>query len=282
MSLDLNNLNFAEPSVTMTTPETSPGISSRFWGYRPSYEIYIETPRYILKTANKSSELLNVFELRYQIFLDKSGQDGGFDIDQFDSICDHLIIIDKESEQVVGTYRIISSKFSEKFYSQQEFDLDHFINSPGDKLELGRVCIHQEHRNGLVIDLLWKGICRYIDLTKSRYLFGCSSIKTVDPETAKLLFHYLKNENLVQDHFGIDSTGQYLMDFSTEDEYTPEVLKEAKSYLPSLLRSYFSAGAFVHGRPALDLEFGCIDFLTILDINNISPSYKRRYMGASC
>lgn len=259
-------------------------LSPRFLTYSPSFEIEIETSKYLLKTASKMSELLNVFELRYQNFLE-STKDGasmdGYDVDSLDSLCDHIIIIDKETSHVVGTYRVISSLFSNHFYSQGEFALDEFLRLPGEKLELGRACIHHGHRNGAVIDLLWKGICRYLKMTDAKYLFGCSSVKTVDFETSKIIYDYLKDEGMLRNDLGIRSIGKYAMDMSGETlNVDPEERQRTvKAYLPNLLRSYFQAGSRVYGPPALDIEFECIDFLTILNVDEMSASYKRRYMG---
>ncbi len=259
-------------------------LSPRFLTYSPSFEIEIETSKYLLKTASKMSELLNVFELRYQNFLE-STKDGasmdGYDVDALDSLCDHIIIIDKESSNVVGTYRVISSLFSNHFYSQGEFSLDQFLKLPGEKLELGRACIHHGHRNGAVIDLLWKGICRYLKITDAKYLFGCSSVKTVDFETSKIIYDHLKDEGMLRNDLGIRSIGKYAMDMGAEaiQVESEERQRIVKAYLPNLLRSYFQAGSRVYGPPALDIEFECIDFLTILNVDEMSSSYKRRYMG---
>lgn len=259
-------------------------FSPRFLTYRPSFEIEIETPKYLLKSASKMSELLNVFELRFQIFLENT-KDGlshnGYDVDDLDSICDHIIIIDKETSQVVGTYRVISSLFSDRFYSQGEFKMDEFLKLPGEKLELGRACIHHGHRSGAVIDLLWKGICRYLKMSEAKYLFGCSSVKTIDFETSKVIYDHLADEGLLRNEFGIKSIGKYAMNMEGESIPMDSLERQniVKNYLPSLLRSYFQAGSRVYGPPALDIEFECIDFLTILNVDEMSASYKRRYMG---
>lgn len=256
-------------------------FSPRFIAYTPTHEISIETKSYILETASTTSDLLDVFELRHQIFLEDVGaakeDSDGFDIDEFDSICDHLIIKSKEDGGIVGTYRIISSHYSDDFYSQSEFDLKDFLNRPGHKLELGRACIHHGHRNGAVIDLLWRGICEYMDLTGSKYLFGCSSLKLTDVAESKAVMEYLESEGHLQDTFKIGPIGKFKMDFNGVEAADLEA-GDIKKMVPPLLRSYFSAGAKVYGEPALDVDFKCIDFLTILDLEEMTSSYKRRYL----
>jgi putative hemolysin len=258
-------------------------FSPRFIAYTPTYDVEIETKSYRLETASTMNDLLEVFELRHQIFLDEVGaakeDSDGFDVDDYDSICDHIIIRSKETDKIVGTYRVISSVYSDDFYSQSEFDLDEFLDAPGQKLELGRACIHRAHRNGAVIDLLWKGIAKYIGLTGARYLFGCSSIKLTDPQTAKALLNYLSEEGNLQDEFSIRPIGKFNMNLADVEAEEMEAL-EAKELIPPLLRSYFSAGSKVFGQPALDTEFKCIDLLTILDMTKITSGYKRRYFKA--
>lgn len=252
-------------------------LSPRFLTYTPYQEILIETSNYILKTAKSSRELIEVFDLRYRCFLEDTKNSknvsDGLDVDEFDHICDHLIIECRKTNKIVGTYRLISSDRSRKFYSQGEFDLNDFLEQPGRKLELGRACIDPLHRNGNVIDLLWKGIGTYITKTDSRYLFGCSSIHTTNKKLAWKIFDFMKHMNWINDSMQIRPIGK----FHFERESSSFNLLEMKSHIPSLLRSYISAGAHVLAPPALDEDFSCVDYFTVLDMQNISRLYHRRY-----
>lgn len=255
-------------------------FSPRFIAYTPTFEIDIETSQYRLETAATMTDLLEVFELRHQIFLEDTGaateDSDGYDVDDYDSICDHIIIRSKEDNRIVGTYRVISSLYSDTFYSQTEFDLDEFLSSGGHKLELGRACIHHGHRNGAVIDLLWRGIAEYIKLTGSRYLFGCSSLKITNPADAKAVFDYLGSKDQLEDRFGIRPIGEFNMNFENVSASSMDE-QDVKALIPPLLRSYFTAGSKVFGEPALDRAFKCVDFLTILDMENLTSGYRRRY-----
>lgn len=255
-------------------------LSPRFITYRPNFRIYIETPRYILKTAENMGELLSVFKLRYQNFLENTAsakKHAGYDVDEFDSECDHIIIIDRDTNKVCGNYRVISSVLSPKFYSQTEYNLDDFLKSEESKLELGRACIHYGHRNGHVIDLLWRGIARYVHLTGARYLFGCSSLKTTCPRESKRISQYFLEQGLIEKQFNIYPLEHFNMGL-THIQALPLSDSEVKKKIPSLLRTYISAGSKICDTPALDKEFECIDFVTILDLENISSTYKRRYL----
>jgi putative hemolysin len=243
--------------------------------YNPNHEIFVETKNYTLKTAKSSRELINVFRLRHENFLDDiKDNTETYDLDEFDDICDHLIIKCNETDEVIGTYRIICSLYSDKFYSQAEFGMEDFLATDGVKLELGRACISREHRNGSVIDLLWKGIALYAKLTEARYLFGCSSVYTVRPQMALNVVNYLKDKEKHSTEWDIKPTSKYDMNY---DNCTEEAVFDVKGMIPSLLMSYMTAGAKVHGMPALDKDFECCDYMTILDLENISRLFQKRY-----
>jgi putative hemolysin len=250
---------------------------SRLFQYKSRFSFHIETEKYIVKTAEKLTELYPIFKLRQESFLlndQSSTVPFLIDIDEHDFNCDHIVIIDKKSARICGTYRMQTSLTTSTFYSQNEFVMDQFLRTPGIKLELGRACIHPEFRNGAVIDLLWRGIARYVQLTNSRYFFGCSSVRITDPFKASQLVAYLKGQHSLSTQWNIYPTPQFTMKGLTEFVSFDE---SHKKLLPSLLRNYLQAGAMVYGNPALDEDYSCIDFLTILDIKNIEETYRKRY-----
>jgi putative hemolysin len=254
-------------------------ISPRFLTYTPKHPLFIKTQNYTLKTANHLSELVELFRMRHHIFFNETGitDDHNLDLDHFDSLCDHLVIRSNATGEICGTYRMLSSENTSKFYSEGEFNLDDFLKAPGIKLELGRACIHPEHRNGAVIDLLWKGIGEYSKKSNASYLFGCSSVMTVSPVMSKAIFKTMKTNEMTSEEFSIRPRSKYKMSFSA---VTGEDIFEEKfimSQIPSLLRSYINAGARVFGKPALDKEFQCIDFFTILNLKEVNSSYEKRY-----
>lgn len=251
---------------------------SRLVKYKSNYSFCIETDGYIIKTAEKLWDLYRVFSLRQSAFLmddQESKIPFLIDVDSHDFSCDHVVIYEKKSGKICGTYRMQSSLSTDRFYSQDEFHLDNFLKTPYIKLELGRACIHPDFRNGAVIDLLWRGIAKYAELTNSRYLFGCSSARITDPQDIGKLMGYLKSEQKVSDEYKIQPTENFQVDYEEIETTSSEV----KKLLPSLLRTYLQGGAHVYGRPALDKAFDCIDLLTILDLKAISPAFKKRYFN---
>lgn len=238
------------------------------------HRIYQESEKFILKTAETQFELRQMLKLRHDIFYTEwqgKETEDHLDVDAMDNICDHLIIIDKVSSKVVGTYRVISSTFSNQFYSESEFHLEEFLRSPGNKLELGRACIHKDFRNGAIIHLLWKGISAYVKATNADYLFGCSSVLTTDPLLASKILAYMKKEGFHSEEFSISPTVKYLSPISQED-----IDGSMVNEVPALVQSYMKAGAKFYGTPALDRDFNCYDYFMVLKMEEMNPLFRRR------
>lgn len=244
--------------------------------------------RFLIRTIETPEELRRACLLRYQVFqVEMIGSDilEGEDHDEFDRLSDHLAIFDTKSNQIIATCRLNCSLFSNRFYSEQEFNCAPLISRPETKLEIGRVCVHRDFRKGIVIMLLWRAIAAYMEKTESRILFGCGSIATQDPTEAAILYRYLEEEGKIRPAFNISPSEKYrsvdfekiLSNYNRPLERTERA--QAESLLPSLCRSYFDIGCFAPGAPAFDREFKCIDFLTILDVNELSPQIRKKMMG---
>jgi putative hemolysin len=242
----------------------------------------------VVKTVETWQELEACLKLRFEVFdreYKGSKRQVGLDIDSLDDVNDHLMILDERSGRIIGTYRLNSSQFSNRFYSTNEFAMDQILQKPGNKLELGRACIAKDHRNGAVIALLWRGIAEYIQLTETKLVFGCASVKTTDELEIARLTQLLKNQGHLTEAFEVQPTPHYAppkldqnlnaISQSSDESWVDETQK----LIPSLLRSYFKAGAKLAGPPALDLDFNCIDFLCVLEIDEMSPLFKSKYLN---
>ena len=80
--------------------------------------------------ARSPSEILDAQRLRYRVFAGEMGANlpsrtPGVDHDIYDPYCDHLVVRDTQSGEVVGTYRILSPENARQigYYSENEFDL---------------------------------------------------------------------------------------------------------------------------------------------------------------
>lgn len=256
-------------------------IYARVKEYRGFVPIKYETDDYIVTTAQTSQELFKVLELRHEVFVKEwQGRKAfhGLDVDDYDFAADHLMIKEKKSGEVVGTYRLLSSHFTTDFYSSSEFSIDYFLRLPSVKLEMGRACVHPDFRDGGSIDILWKGLTQYIFKTKTEYLFGCSSVKSEDGEKISRLYQNLRASDHWSDSFHVRPTSDYEFPGFSSEIVQPLTHEEKRELMPPLLRSYLHAGAKVFGYPALDRDFACTDLLTILDWKQLNPRFQSRFM----
>jgi putative hemolysin len=256
-----------------------------FQRFTPKIPIYLDKKNFIIKTASNARELYDVLRLRHEVFIEEllsKHRKSGIDIDYFDRRCDHLLIIDKRNNKLIGTYRLQSSLHTKKWYTATEFHMKHIRKLPGNKLELGRACVHPDYRNGVTIALLWEGIHAYMNASDTRYMFGCSSIKTMNKEEIRLLYSYLQHQNHITEEHKVRPKGKFKVlglkrhlnkhtSFADEPDFS-----EIRNKIPSLLQSYLKIGAKVCGRPALDKSFRCIDFLTLLDVTEMRQDYLRK------
>lgn len=243
----------------------------------PRYPIQQDSGLYSLKTLTNNKEFKLALQLRHRVFLEemqgKSTQ-SGLEYDHLDRFADHLGIFYGPEQILVGTYRILFSDDIEAFYSESEFHLETIKNLPERKIELGRACIAPEHRNGAVIQLLWRGIALTMEAFQARYLIGCSSVPSLDESAVMALAHNLQLKGYVLAND----------DILPRDKYLPVnpfalVNSDHASTIPPLLLMYLKAGAKVSRMPAFDKEFGCADFFTILDRESLAISFRQRFFS---
>jgi putative hemolysin len=261
---------------------------NRLKDFRAHIPILIEKKNYLVKTADNPVELRAALQLRHDVFLEEllhRKKKSGLDIDRFDKRCDHLLIIERHTGMLIGTYRLQSSLHTRKWYTATEFHMKHIKRLPGNKLELGRACVHPDFRNGVTIALLWEGITAYMIASQTQYLFGCSSIKTTHRDEINSIYYYLKQNGHILDDHKVRPRGRFKVPgmrrhLKRNPVHHSELShEEYRHKIPSLLTSYLKVGAKVCGAPALDRSFKCIDFLTLFDVSNMQSSYKRK-LGA--
>ena len=129
--------------------------------------------RYTLLVAQQPSDVHAAQRLRYQVFAGEMGAvlhttEPGLDIDDFDAHCDHLVVREDSTGEIVGTYRMLSPEGARRaggLYCVTEFLSSTLSGLRGALVETGRSCVHPDHRTGAVVNLIWAGIGRYLLLT---------------------------------------------------------------------------------------------------------------------
>lgn len=246
-------------------------------------EVEIGDARYLVRYARTPEELDDVLRLRFEVFNLELGEglresfETGRDEDAFDAVCRHLMVVERASGDVVGTYRMQTSAMASAgrgFYTATEYDLSfvpaHVLD---DAVELGRACIAREHRNTRVLFLLWKGLAAYVAHNGKRYLFGCCSLASQDPKEAAGVAAWLRTSGHVASSPWIEPLAAY----ACQAVHEPPDAGGAR--VPPLFGIYLRHGAKVCGAPALDRAFGTIDFPVMLDVRSLSAASRATFFG---
>jgi putative hemolysin len=234
--------------------------------------------RLTVSLARTSEEMFEAQRLRYKVFGEEMGANlpsaaEGIDRDIFDKYCEHLLVRESDENKVIGTYRILSPEQAQKignYYAETEFDLTRLLHLSDRMVEVGRSCVHWDHRNGSTIAQLWSGLAQYIQEGGYEYLIGCASISMGDGgHVAASVYHKLHRL------------------YAAPIEYTvfprcPLPLhalnKNLDAPIPPLIKGYLRLGAYICGEPAWDPEFNTADLLILLPVSRMTSRYAKHFM----
>jgi putative hemolysin len=250
--------------------------------------VLVETDHFSVKLAKNHEEVEKAQRLRYEVFnLEqgrglKSAEKYGIDFDEFDEYCLHLLVLEKPSGKVIGTYRAhlgCIANSAKGFYSSKEYEI-HGLYKIADKcLELGRTCVSPEHRSGSVIALLWGGITELMMRANLTYMLGCVSLEVREPAIGWAVYEYIARKYQVWKDFSVIPRPGFKLERPPE-HVIEKVLTDEKTLLkniPPIFKGYLRLGARICGDPAQDREFGTIDFFILLDINKVPIRYKHHF-----
>lgn len=236
------------------------------------------SPGFAVSLAQTVADLTECQRLRYLVFNRELGEGlaaserTGLDRDQFDWVCDHLMVRDASTGVLVGTYRMQTGYRAQGnlgYYSEQLFDFVPFEPIRGELLELGRACVHTDYRGSGALAMLWKGIASYAALCNARYMIGCSSITSQNENEGIALYQALSEKYLAAESLRTQPKIQHRCVANEYVKTPPEP--------PRLFCAYLDLSARLCGPPAIDREFGTIDFLTLLDLHAIPPRLRTRF-----
>ncbi|MGB0065116.1 MAG: GNAT family N-acyltransferase [Terracidiphilus sp.] len=277
----------------------------------PVSRVHADVGRYRLRLAETAKDREAACRLRFKVFNIELGEGlessyyTGLDVDRFDTVCEHLLVEDKLSRRVVGTYRMQSGETAARnlgYYSEQEFCLKPYEPLRAGILELGRASIDREHRTPEVLMLLWRGIAQYATEMGLRYLLGCSSLNSNDPAEGWQMYRQLAQfrvpiefetapttayacpaelQDVSAQPFACQTDGSNLENATgPENAAGPDgSLVAPAAKVPKLLKTYLAIGARIAAPPAWDREFRTIDFLTLLDLKLLSAAARNRFLA---
>ena len=241
-----------------------------------------------VRLATTQAEIEEAQRLRYDIFYREMSAKpspemaaSGRDFDEYDPICEHLLVIDKEDgKRVVATYRLMrehaAAKSPKGFYTAGEYDISAMLTARAGQrlLELGRSCVLKEYRTGPTMQLLWRGLLVYLIRNDISLMFGCASLPGTEPKAVALQLAYLH-------HFCMAPEGERVR--ALPERYSPMNLipkdqvdeAEALRALPPLVKGYMRSGAKVGDGAVIDYQFGTTDVFIYFPVANVDPRWIR-------
>ena len=216
------------------------------------------------------------------------------DIDPFDRVCDHLLVIDHDfrrhsggrpAPRVVGTYRLLRQERAERadgFYSAGEYDFRGLLEAhPGTRvLELGRSCVRREYRTRRTVELLWRGIWRYVRHHRIDLMIGCASLEGADPASHAQQLSFLHHHARAPADWRVSALPQRYVPMNrlAKEQIEP---RAALSSLPPLIKAYLRIGAKFGDGAVVDRQFGTTDVFVVLRTQDIDRRYIDFYTDAA-
>ncbi|MCD2179864.1 GNAT family N-acetyltransferase [Rhizobium sp. C1] len=245
------------------------------------------------RIARTASEIDAAQAIRYRVFVEEmhaqvppESARKRRDIDAWDAICDHLLVLDTAIEgdaedQIVGTYRLLRQDVAMTnggFYSSSEFEVADLVARHPDKrfMELGRSCVLPQYRTKRTVELLWQGNWAYALKHRIDVMFGCASFAGAVPEEHALALSYLHHNALAKGRWRVEALPEleHSMDLMPAEAINP---RKALAALPPLIKGYLRLGAMVGEGAVVDRAFRTTDVLIVLPIHTISERYRNYY-----
>ena len=231
--------------------------------------------------ARNQDEVRQAQRLRYQVFAIEMGANlpeslAGHDIDLFDDYCEHLLVRDDLSGDVIGTYRVLTPTQARRIgstYSDTEFDLTSLGSIRERMVELGRSCVHFNHRHGGVILALWGALAEFMARNRLDTMIGCASIPmqhvgATSGQAAASIWRQVKQKHLAPIQYQVTPRLALPVD-KLDDSLDIEP--------PALIRGYLRLGAKVLGAPAWDPDFNSADLPMMMRIADLPPRYLKHF-----
>ena len=240
-------------------------------------------PGITVSWARHQDDVRAAQRLRYEVFAGEMGARlttplEGHDIDLFDDFCEHLLVRDEQSGQVIGTYRVLTPAQARRIgstYSDTEFDLTRLRDLRERMVELGRSCVHRDHRQGGVILALWGALAGFMHRNKLDTMIGCASIPMChegarNGDAAASIWRQLSITHMAPIQYQVQPR-------------LPLPVERLDTHLdvdpPALIKGYLRLGAKVLGAPAWDPDFNTADLPMLMRIDDLPSRYRKHFLG---
>ena len=240
-----------------------------------------EKPAIRVGWAKHQDEVREAQRLRYQVFANEMGARlaptlADHDIDLFDDYCEHLLVRDANSQEVIGTYRVLTPAQANRVggtYTDTEFDLTRLRNVRDRMVELGRSCVHVDHRHGGVVLALWGALFEFMSRNQLDTMIGCASIPmlhngVISGDVAASVWRQLQSNSMASVAFHVRPR-------------LPLPIEELNNELdvdpPALIKGYIRLGAKILGAPAWDPDFNTADLPMMMRVSDLPRRYLKHF-----
>ncbi len=275
------------PLLGLLDFRSAPASAPRTMPRAPAEAVEAPLPALKVEWARHLDEVREAQRLRWNVFADEmgarlpvsAGLPAGLDVDRFDDYCEHLLVrlpaSDGRPAEVIGTYRVLTPGAARRaggLYSDAEFDLS-ALQPLRDRLaELGRSCVHPEHRNGGVIMALWAALAAFMERNGLDTMVGCASVGMRDGgHHAASLWARLRESHLAAEVYRVQPRLALPVD---------ELDQTLPAEPPPLIRGYLRCGAKVLGAPAWDPDFNTADLPIMMRMADLPSRYRRHFLGS--
>lgn len=241
-----------------------------------------------VRLAASDDEIAAAQALRYRVFYEEMGARPSdamaaarSDFDDFDAICDHLLVIDhaRGDTGVVGTYRLIRRSVGEafgRFYTAGEYEISNILAHGGNFMELGRSCVDLEYRNRATMNMLWAGIAAYVRDHAIDLMFGCASLPGTDPQVLATQLSYLHHHHLAPETLRPRALPELFVDMAILPKETIDPRRAVRE-LPPLIKGYLHLGGWVGDGAVIDHQFNTTDVCVMVKTALVTAKYIKHY-----
>jgi putative hemolysin len=243
-----------------------------------------------VRLTENQDEIRAAQAIRYKVFYEEYGAQPNEemlrekrDIDSYDTITDHLIVLDRDlpegPSQIVGTYRLLRRAVAEKygqFYTSDEYNIESLLESGRDLLELGRSCVLPDYRTRPVLQKLWEGIAHYVADYNIGLMFGCASLHGTDIDALSWQLSYLYHYHLAPENLRPKAVADRYVDMNIHPK---EAIDQRAVFisLPPLIKGYIRLGGYIGDGAVIDRQFNTTDVCIVLPSAQVKEKYVRHY-----
>ena len=294
----LHQIIFCKIQMLLNNSKVLVEICSVIGLRRRSAKVYGQIGSLEVRLARTKSDMRLAQRLRYKVFYEEMSAKPNVhsqmrrrDQDPYDKFCDHLLVFDRDAApnsrfiknpvritSVVGTYRVLRQDMktgSRGFYTQSEYDIAPLIAARTPRyrfMELGRSCVLKPYRNKRTVELLWQGLWSYVREHDIDVMIGCASFEGTDPKKHAQALSLLYHDRLAPKGWYVRAHDKLFVDMNLNPKNKIN-MKTAIKALPPLIKGYLRLGAYIGDGAVIDRQFGTVDVLIILPVENIDPRY---------